>query len=420
MKNFPITVVVLALVAVGWGQPVRAAEPAPITLAASKSETAQRVDVLYAEATKACNDKKFALSIGKFTEAINLDPTRFELFSGRGITHEWQGDMVKAILDFDEAIRLLSERILEKPNDSHLYWERGRVWTYRRDYDRAITDFDTVLMLTPDNKDVLADRRAAMQGKDYTAYVQGLQEFAESIRHPKDAQAYVRRATVKASHDNFDGALQELDKADSFDPDSDDVAILRIMVSLWRNDSETALRVANQAVVDKPSTARRLLQRAEIHLFLLDYAAAIADLNEVIRFDPRDAEAITLLAWILATCPDAKHRDGAKAIDLALHACDINNWKDRYKICTVAAAYAEIGDFEQAIKWQSHVLDASKYRLKCTPATLVLRRECLAAYQNHTPYRCDFKALYKDEFDVRLTTIKDRMKEFEQGLPLLK
>jgi len=54
-----------------------------------------------------------------------------------------------------------------------------------------------------------------------------------------------------------------------------------------------------------------------------------------------------------ATCPDANHRDGKKALASATKACDLTGWKDTYKLRTLVAAYSEAGDFDFAVNWQT-------------------------------------------------------------------
>ena len=50
---------------------------------------------------------------------------------------------------------------------------------------------------------------------------------------------------------------------------------------------------------------------------------------------------------------DAKVRDGKRAVESATKACELSEWQDAFHLGTLAAAYAETGDFDTAVKWQT-------------------------------------------------------------------
>src|SRR5262249_9195869 len=58
-----------------------------------------------------------------------------------------------------------------------------------------------------------------------------------------------------------------------------------------------------------------------------DYGKAINDYDHAIRLKPNYQEAYLELADLLATCPQAKHRDGRRAIQMATKLCELSNWK---------------------------------------------------------------------------------------------
>jgi hypothetical protein len=83
-----------------------------------------------------------------------------------------------------------------------------------------------------------------------------------------------------------------------------------------------------------------------------DHGRILAAYNELIRSYPKNARAHQGRAWILATCPDGKYRDGTSAVTSATQACRLTNWQEVSALSTLAAAYAEVGDFPSAVLWE--------------------------------------------------------------------
>jgi hypothetical protein len=86
-----------------------------------------------------------------------------------------------------------------------------------------------------------------------------------------------------------------------------------------------------------------------------------------------------------AACPDPKYRDGTKAVANATKSCELDSWKNPNHIDTLAAAYAEAGNFAAAIEWQTKALGMAAVKAK---SELLSRLEL---YKARKPYRREAK-----------------------------
>jgi len=108
------------------------------------------------------------------------------------------------------------------------------------------------------------------------------------------------------------------------------------------------------------------------------------DLVGLSQINSVDAETADWAAWPLATSVEPTLRDGKAAVALATRACEATGFKDQKYLETLAASYAESGDFAQAIKWQQQAIAVASDQ---TVAKFL--RWQLGNYQKGIPYRED-------------------------------
>ena len=114
------------------------------------------------------------------------------------------------------------------------------------------------------------------------------------------------------------------------------------------------------------------------------------DLNEAIRWYIKAAEsgssiAQNNLAWILATSKNPEIRDGSKAITWANQAIDNSNRQEASYFGTLAAAYAESGQFSKAIEVQKKAISLIK-----SNENVESYKSALQSYKEKRPLREDF------------------------------
>jgi tetratricopeptide (TPR) repeat protein len=89
--------------------------------------------------------------------------------------------------------------------------------------------------------------------------------------------------------------------------------------------------------------------RATFHYVEKNYAKARDDFQAALKLSPNELNTLNNLAWMEATCPDAEYRDGKAAVERATKVCQLSGWRLKEYASTLAAAYAENGDFDKAI-----------------------------------------------------------------------
>ena len=112
------------------------------------------------------------------------------------------------------------------------------------------------------------------------------------------------------------------------------------------------------------------------------YDEAIADFSRALKLNPNYAAAHNSLAFLLATCADEKYRDGHKAVESALKACQLTEGRNWGYTDTLAAAYAESGDFEKAKQFQAKAIELAPSKKS--------KQDCgsrLELYEQGKPFR---------------------------------
>jgi tetratricopeptide (TPR) repeat protein len=121
---------------------------------------------------------------------------------------------------------------------------------------------------------------------------------------------------------------------------------------------------------------------------------AIRDYEEVLRRAPESPGALNDFAWTLATNPKDAVRDGRKAVELAKKACHASDYKHAPTIDTLAAAYAEAGEWSDAVKWQEEALRMAE---KSHPDDVKGMRERVALFKEKKAYREEPKREKKEK-----------------------
>jgi tetratricopeptide (TPR) repeat protein len=116
-----------------------------------------------------------------------------------------------------------------------------------------------------------------------------------------------------------------------------------------------------------------------------DLRGGIDQWETSLQIDPNDGNALNNLAWVLATYPGDAIRNGNRAVELAAKAITLPGGNVPIVFRTLAAAYAESGDFPKAIETAQRAIDLAT--AQNDPSLLATLRHELELYRAGRPYR---------------------------------
>ncbi len=150
-------------------------------------------------------------------------------------------------------------------------------------------------------------------------------------------------------------------------------------------NAEDSLGHLERALAMSPEdvTAHSYLANTLLQLGRAD--EAMAHLQKVLQSNPRNPDVQKNMAWVLATWPEARVRDGTRAVALAENANESTGRKDAIIETTLAAAYAETGRFAEAITTAEEALRLAEETGNSAVAQLL--RGQIALYRAGEPFR---------------------------------
>jgi tetratricopeptide (TPR) repeat protein len=282
-------------------------------------------------------------AVAHYRSALELNPDDAEAHGNLGCALASQRQIGEAITHFKRALEINS-------GDAEAHSNLGNALADLGDLDAAVAQYRNGLGVKPDC---------------YLAFY-GLGNVAARRRHFEEAVVYYQQAleikpdfaearfclgNAMASRGRLDDAIAEYRKA---------------------------LEIKPESPYARDGLALALSMREGI-------LGSLAARRGALKSRPDDVALLNDTAWILASNPNASIRNGAEAVELALRALRLSGGKEPAVLGTLAAAYAETGQFADAVEAARRALVTAEGRHNATLAEKIRVR--LKLYQLKQPYR---------------------------------
>ncbi len=322
--------------------------------------------------------QKWDEALADFDKAIAADPKQVQ-------TYQWKAAVLVKIKRLPEALAVLEKGHSIAPNNVDLIVDKGQILVTQMKYKAAAEELTRALAIDGSNLPILELRAALFEQVGEKAKALADVDKVLKIK-PNQPNVMRMRATLLASMGKNDAAVEELQSLHKANPKDWQTLLDLGKLYIGMKDYNKAIEIFTSILVDHPDEVEAMRGRADALLNSGRRAEAVVDYERALKLQSHEIGLLNNFAWLLATAPEDKLRDGHRAIVLATDACRQTDYKQDYILSTLAAAYAETGDFESARKWATQAVEAKSISAIEESQKDELKKE-LQSYKANKPWR---------------------------------
>lgn len=235
-------------------------------------------------------------------------------------------------------------------------FDRAMYFQKQARYEEAIRAWKQVLEIRPEDAEVQRNLGGvlllAARGEEAGVHLRKAQELELKQKlegESQNAALHDEYGVVLLKSGRLEEAQAEFLRATALNGDAAEMQanLGRVLVALGR--PEEALPHLRKAAELDANSAEAHGSLGDALYASGDAAGALSEWWEAVRLMPDYVPALRQIAWVLATCEKDGVRNGNKAVELASRAVRVTAGKDASSLDALAAAYAETGQFEDAV-----------------------------------------------------------------------
>ena len=316
-----------------------------------------------------------------FIAALKQDPNESGVYEALGMSY-----MMDNKLDdkerLEEAKNAFDKAIEITPDSAAPRLQRARVLAMLGEQPGALADLDKAIEISPQKAVPLVLRaRIQQQSGNLEAAATDLAKVLKD--QPGNPAALELRGLMAADAGKYAAAIRDFTTIAKQDPPDPLVLGQLGMLHLAAKQPRAAIAWFGKSLTIDKTLFLSLRGRSDALISIGEHEKAARDLKAALKLHPEDSGVLNNLAWLFATSPDNELRDATQAIALATKACEETEWKAAHIISTLAAGYAESGDFKKACEYSKKALAADAGNGDIDEQ---LKKE-LSSYKEEKPWR---------------------------------
>jgi tetratricopeptide (TPR) repeat protein len=260
----------------------------------------------------------------------------------------------------------------------------GLVFLQQGKLDDGIAHYRSALQMQPDSWDAEYNLGTALLGKGRVD--EAILHCERAVRmRPTDPDALVSLGNALFQKGRIDEAIAHYQQAITVHPDHFLARYSLGCALLEKGELDGAIQLCRSALLLRPSDADCQTTLAIALEEKGNPGEAIQHYQKALELAPKSISTLTNLAWLLATSQDASLRNGPKAVELAKEADRLVGSTNTLVLRTLAAAYAETGEFPNAVKTARSAMQLARMHGEDSLTTDLDQQ--IALYQLGMPYR---------------------------------